>query len=136
VKLTARARQGALAWELESLKSLSAYLRKNEGELVSVEVVRPKDKRSLEQNAYWHGPILSLVGDCWEEARGVRYPKDAIHSALVGECFGYTDTPMGPVRRSSASLTVEEFSHLIDWTREELWQRYRVHAPEPGWEDA
>jgi len=136
MKLRATAHDGRLVLAQESRQSLVDYLRKREGKTLSVEVVEPKDKRSLEQNNYWHGPILDLVGDCWEEKTGTRYPKWAIHGALVGECFGYTDTPSGPVRRSSADLTVDEFSRLIDWTREELWHRYQVRAPEPGWEAA
>lgn len=69
-------------------------------------------KRSLNQNAYWWStPVKLLAEHCG-------YTDSQMHYALLGECFGYTVGPTGkpvPVKPSSSDLTVEEFTHLIEW---------------------
>lgn len=73
---------------------------------------RGSTKRTLDQNAYWWAvPVKLLAEHCG-------YTDSQMHYALLGECFGYTAGPTGqpvPVKPSSSDLTVEEFTHLIEW---------------------
>ena len=77
-----------------------------------ITVERKKAKRSLDQNAYWWAvPVKILAEHCG-------YTENQMHYALLGECFGYTSGLNGrpmPVKPSSSDLSVEEFTHLIDW---------------------
>ena len=79
---------------------------------VLVHVDKRKNKRTLDQNAYWHAvPVKELAEHCG-------YTPSQMHYALLGECFGYRAGPAGhvlPIKPSSSDLSIEEFSHLIDW---------------------
>lgn len=78
--------------------------------VVKLKAQRPQ--RTLDQNSYWWAiPVKLLAEHCG-------YTDTQMHYALLGECFGYTSGPLGqpvPVKPSSSDLTVEEFTHLIDW---------------------
>jgi hypothetical protein len=93
---------------------------------VAVELLDEAAIRSNRQNRYFHGPVLDFVAALWKQD-GYRYvtpegaemplPKEAIKDALVTAFAGRpVKTPVGPARRiSTASMTVAEFSALIDW---------------------
>lgn len=91
-----------------------------------------KRVRTNAQNAYWWGVVLPVIGQCWQHQKQWPAPPATatVHDALMRAVFGVMDTPVGPARRSSRELTVEEFTQLIDWTRTYAWETYRVRIPE------
>lgn len=79
---------------------------------VVITIKAQKPQRTLAQSAYWWSTPVRLI------AQHCGYTENQMHYALLGECFGYTPGPTGtpvPVKPSSSDLTVEEFTHLIDW---------------------
>lgn len=91
---------------------IAVVLKGFAGKTVDVEITRHRDKRSLDQNAYWHAVPVDLL------AEHCGYTHDQMHYALLGEWGGYLDGPAGqPVPRiaSSSKLTTDEFSKLIEW---------------------
>lgn len=91
---------------------IAAVLNGFRGKAIDVEIKRHRDKRSLDQNAYWHAVPVDLL------AEHCGYTHDQMHYALLGEWGGYIDGPNGqPVPRiaSSSKLTTDEFSKLIEW---------------------
>lgn len=89
-------------------------------------------KRTLDQNAYWWSvPVKILAEHCGNT-------DSQMHYALLGECFGYTTGPTGqpvPVKPSSSDLTVQEFTHLIEWVLTWAPTELGVVIPAPN-EDA
>jgi hypothetical protein len=87
--------------------------RKLAGKRAEVVFRRPRSKRSLDQNAYAHAwPFRLLAEHFGDSVEGVKLD-------LLGECFGWTAAPITkrlvPVKPHTSALTVEEFSHFIDW---------------------
>lgn len=97
------------------LPEVYAAIAAHEGKVVEVVIRRPKAQRSLDQNAYWWAePVKVLAEFCG-------YTESQMHYALLGECFGYEPGPGGqpiPIKPSSSELTVEEFTHLIEWVQQ------------------
>lgn len=104
-------------------------LEKHAGKQIAVSIRKRKDKRSLDQNAYWWAVPVKLI------AEHCGYTESQMHYALLGECFGYTPGPTGaavPVKPSSSELSVEEFNRLIEWVL--LWapSELGVIVPNPN----
>jgi hypothetical protein len=99
--------------------------------VVEIVIRKPRTQRSLDQNAYWWAvPVKILAEFCG-------YTENQMHYALLGECFGYEPGPHGvpvPVKPSSADLSVEEFTHLIDWAQQ--WAASELGVDVPGPDEA
>lgn len=97
---------------IDNHAGFTAAVSRFRGRDVVVRVERKKHKRSLDQNAYWWAvPVETL-------AEELGYTRPQMHYALLGECFGYRPGPAGtavPIKPASSDLSIEEFSHLIDW---------------------
>ena len=118
---------------LEARDRFLAYVKTLAGQVVEVVVRKPKQQRTLQQNAYWWStPVRILAEHCG-------YTDTQMHYALLGECFGYTEGPTGqpvPNEPSSSDLSVEKFAHLIDWTLTWAMSELGVYIPEPNRRDA
>lgn len=101
---------GKLLWRERD--KLSTWIKQYAGELVRVTFQKHREKRTLDQNAYWWAePVPTLAEYCG-------YTPNQMHYVLLGECFGYIAGPKGnavPIKPSSSDLNVEEFKRLIDW---------------------
>lgn len=103
-------------------------------ERVVVTIAPLQRARSLRQNAYWWAVVVPLL------AEHCGYTPTQMHYALLGECFGYIDaeTVAGrrlravPVEPSSSALTVEQFTHLIEWVLTWAPTELGVVIPEPN----
>lgn len=87
------------------------YRRKLAGKRAEVVLRKPKSKRSLDQNAYAHKWPFRLIAE--EMGESVETAKFYI----LGEKFGWHEVRgrTVPIKPSTAALTVEEFSELIEW---------------------
>lgn len=110
--LIATVNESGTAVQWQAPEKFRATLQKFAGQRIAVSLRKPRDKRSLDQNAYWWAvPVKVLAEHCG-------YTENQMHYALLGECFGFTAGPTGltvPVKPSSSDLSVEEFGKLIDW---------------------
>jgi len=107
-----------------------AHLEKLREKRVEVTVRRERTQRSLDQNAYWHAVPVTLMAEYMGEEHM------ATHYALLGECFGYHwNEGFGryiPNKGSSSTLTVEDFSHLIEWCPPWALAHHAVQVPLPN----
>lgn len=122
-------------------------LQRKAGKRVWVELLSEAQVRSSQQNRYWWAVVVATVSDLWEreglrmrtgEGVQIPLPKEVIHDALVTAFGGgVVETPLGKARRKSTpQMTVDEFSALIDATKEYVLHKYGVVIPEPGEEAA
>lgn len=115
---------------LERPLAYSSHLANLKGKRVEVIVRRERSQRSLDQNAYWHAVPVTLMAEYMGEDHM------ATHYALLGECFGYHhNAKFGldvPNKGSSSALTVEEFSHLIEWCPPWALLNHEVRIPLPN----
>lgn len=113
----------------------SEWLVKRKGQRLEVELRDEAAIRSSRQNRYYWGVCIPFIQECWQRDSGAALPlpKDAVHDALV-RALAETEeqmTPLGPGRRSSSSMTVAEFTRLIDAVREYALTKYESHIPTP-----
>jgi hypothetical protein len=99
--------------KLDDRARFVAVLARLRGKPIEVVLRRPRSQRSLDQNAYAHAwPFRLLAEHFGDSVEGVKLD-------LLGECFGWTAAPITkrlvPVKPHTSALTVEEFSHFIDW---------------------
>jgi hypothetical protein len=88
------------------------HLRHLAGKRVEIIVRKERTQRSLDQNAYLHAIPFSMLAEEWGE------DIETTKLLVLGECFGWRDLANGariPMKPSSAALTVDECSHLIEW---------------------
>ena len=113
---------------LDDRKAFAKSLEKLTGCEVAVTVTQRRHARSLDQNAYWWAVPVKIL------AEELGYTPAQMHSALLGECFGYKAGPLGnavPNRPSSSDLTVPEFSHLIEWVLDWAPSTLNIVIPAP-----
>lgn len=90
--------------------------------------------RTRQQEKFWHGVVVPIVEQCWMHEKGWAAPpaKGVVHGALVRAVFGEIETPLGPERRSSTTLTIKEYGTLIEWAGDYLLRKYKVLIPLPN----
>ena len=118
------------------------WLEKRMGQRVEVELRDEAAIRSSRQNRFLHGPVLDFVAALWWKD-GVRYrisdgaelplPKEAVKDALVTAFGGgVIPTPLGKARRrSTADMTVVEFSEMLDRINEYCTHKEGARGPIP-----
>ena len=109
--------------------ALQRYLSTLAGKDAELIIRLPKQVRSLDQNAYWHAVPVRLL------AEHTGYSEKEMSDAMLGECFGWKKGPVGrdiPVKESTADLTVDEFTQLIDWALKWGPEFHGVPIPAPG----
>lgn len=87
------------------------FRRKLAGMKVEVILRKPKSKRSLDQNAYAHKWPFRIIADAMGESI------EAAKLCILGEKFGWHQVQGRtlPIKTSTADLSTEEFSDLIEW---------------------
>jgi len=115
---------------LERPMQFQQCLRGLAGKRVEVVVRKPKSQRSLDQSAFWWAVPVKIMAEYMGE------DSTATHYALLGECFGYHHNAKlkkeVPNKGSSSALTVEEFSHLIEWAPRWAFDNFGVVIPLPN----
>lgn len=104
------------------------YLRSLEGNQVEVIVRKARSQRSLQQNRYYWGVIVQMLGD------HCGYTSEEMHEALKEKFLGYErseETELLKIR-STAVLSPDEFvqytNRIVMWAAQKL----SVYIPDPG----
>ena len=108
-------------------------LDKRSGKRVWVELLSEAQIRSNQQNRRWWGLIVPAVQECWQRDRGdtLPLPKEAVHDALVAAFGGgMVKTPLGRARRSTTSMSTEEFTALMEAVEEYALHKYQMVIPD------
>lgn len=105
------------------------HLKALAGREVEVIVRKKRVQRSLDQNAYLHAVPFPILADYWGE------DIETTKLLVMGECFGWRELGDGrriPMKPSTAALTVEEGSHLIEWIPPWAMREFGVDIPLPN----
>lgn len=105
-----------------------AWLDTLKGQDVEVVIRKKRRQRSLQQSNYLHAVPFAILAEFFGE------DIETTKLLVLGECFGWRDVQGGriPVKPSTAALTVEETSHLIEWMPPWAMTNFRVRIPLPN----
>jgi predicted PhzF superfamily epimerase YddE/YHI9 len=103
------------------------HVRAHEGLEVEVTLKKLRTQRSLKQNRAYFGIIVAAIAD------HCGYSKDEAHEALAFK-FLRTGEPdaLLPTRRSTASLTVQEFAAYQEQVKQFAAEELGLFIPDPG----
>lgn len=104
-------------------KAIAAYLKP--GNAYVVEIQRAKQKRSLSQNRYYFGVIVSLV------SQSTGYSKEEMHQELTKMFLGYERNGKYFVR-STKDLDKGEAEKYFDKCRHWAMEELNIHIPLPN----
>lgn len=94
--------------EFDSPERYLVYLAGLEGKRVELTVERERHNRSLNQNSYYWGVVIEILGNHWG------YAPEEMHEALKFKFLKlHEDTGLVTVR-STAKLSTKEFGDYID----------------------
>ena len=82
------------------------------GQIVEVTIGKQRKKRSLNQNGYYHGVVVEILG------RHLGYTPDEMHHALRGEFLKIPGDYVLPKSRSTTDLSTVEFEDYLTQIRE------------------
>ena len=101
------------------------YLETLEGKRVDVTVKEHKSQRSSNQNNYYWGVVLPILGDYFG------YDTDEMHEALKIKFLskGACDIPTA---RSTTKLNTQEFEDFLERVRRWALTEYSVNVPLPN----
>ena len=98
---------------------------------VTLIVERWHQKRSLPQNGYYFGVIVSMMAD------ETGYSKPECHEILKAQCIPPKWKQIGDVwvelKRSSTELTTVEFTEFIENSRQSLNETIGLTTPSPSY---
>ncbi len=142
MRFAAHAIEGPKLHVYDEGRWLDALDKRVGGKRFWVELLSEAQIRSSQQNKYWWGVVVDTVAQLWDVdgwrwkmANGVEVPlpKEAVHDALVTAFGGgVVATPLGKARRrSTAEMSVEDFSVLIENVKEYALHKYQIVIPDP-----
>lgn len=116
--------------EFDAPAKPAATLKRLAGQRVEVVIRKPKSKRSLDMNAYWHKwPFRLIADEVGDSIEGVKYD-------LMGEFFGWVPGPVSgkliPAKVHTSDMTKEESARFVDWLIPFGLQKFGVVIPLPG----
>lgn len=102
-------------------------MRKLDGKRVTVEVSAWRKSRSAQQNRYFHGVILAILGE------ELGYFKDEMRAALCHKFLSDVDDKTGLMRiRGTSDLSTVEFEEFMARVRQWAGEELRIAIPLPN----
>jgi len=106
------------------------------GKSVHVVVSAESSRRSPSQNSWYWAVIVPYVATFLSEATGLPLDKDDAHDLLKRVFLGVEKTPLGEIAKSSAALSVEEFSSYCTQIQAYAASEWGLVIPGPNEFDA
>lgn len=116
--------QGINIHDITSFKRYIQTTYKN-GEAVSVTVSRTKNPRSLNQNAYYWGVVLPVIG------KNIGYTTNETHDALK-DMFLTDRTGRIPRVKSTTTMSTSEFEEYVATVRTWAYAELNITVPLPN----
>ena len=113
---------GKVSWQ--DPQGVKKFIESLEGKRVTVAIEQWRDRRSLDQNSYFHGPVCKILGDHLGY-----YPEEM--KEIYREQFLRTEKNGRSFLRSTASLNTKEFSEFVSRCIEWAAQEFGVVIPDP-----
>lgn len=114
---------------LRNPKEFAIYVAKLEGQDLDFVIRRPKDIRSLNQNAYYHGVVVQLI------AEELGYDHDDCHELLKLKFNSKIINVLGKevtVAKSTARLSRKGFTDFIEAIRVWAASNLNLSIPDPN----
>jgi len=109
---------------------LDEFLAKFEGKAVTVEISKPASTRSLRQNSYYWGVVLTII------AQETGHSTEEIHLAVKDMFLPRKFLKLGSreteIRKTTTDLTPTEFSLYIEQVRAWASQELKCSIPSPN----
>lgn len=105
-----------------------AWIKHLEGKEVAVEIRRYRPKRSINQNAYYHGVVIPWLAEAMGEEGEDGHER--VHQALKIQ-FLMDRSGKLPTVRSTASLDTAEFTEYIEQCRRLAAEMFGLNIPDP-----
>lgn len=109
---------------VNAFRKISEYVKGTE-DFYTIEIVRSKRKRSLNQNKYYWGVVVKIV------SMHTGYTADEAHQELARMFLSYDNNGKKFVR-STTKLTTWEFEQYLDKVRAWAQKEMDCHIPMPN----
>jgi len=109
---------------IHNIGQWTRYLHTLEGSECEIVVKKYRRKRSLPQNAYFHGVVCLILGNEWG------YTVDEAHSAISVEFLTISEEGKPDRIRSTTDLDTEEFTQFIESVKIWAAQEFNVYIPD------
>lgn len=110
----------------------TSTLARHEGKRVLVTVQREVLRRTTQQNRWYWAIVVPMVADYLSQGRSVPLSNDEAHYVLKSAFIGIDETPLGPIPKSSAKLSIEDFSLYCDKIISHAAAEWGMNIPAPG----
>jgi len=110
---------------INNIGQWTRYLQTMEGVECDITVTKYRKKRSLPQNAYFHGVVCVILGNHWG------YDVDEAHSAICTEFLTVSEEGKPDYVRSTTDLNTEEFNDFLEQVKMWASQYWGVFIPDP-----
>jgi len=106
--------------------TLAVYLRHFEGKEVETTIQEKKYIRSLNQNSYYWGVVIPIIGD------ELGYFGDEMHGVLGQKFLKYVDDKGNERIKSTAKMKTNEFNDYLE--RVKIWAsaEFNIYVPDPN----
>lgn len=111
---------------INNIGQWTRYLHTLEGIDCEIIVKKYRKKRSLPQNAYFHGVVCLILGNYWG------YTVDEAHSAICVEFLTISEEGKPNYVRSTTDLNTEEFNDFLEQVKMWASQEFQVYIPDPN----
>jgi len=117
-------------------KDFIAEVKTLAGKRVKLTIERQYNKRSLSQNAYWHGVVVNAVKEGLA-AKGFVFTAKETHELLrlkfaVAEKVNESTGEVIQYLKSTSEMTVGEFMDFMAEVSEWAYTEYGITIPQPG----
>ena len=112
--------------QFNDLKKLKMDIYKHEGKPVVMVISRKKKSRSLNENSYYWGVPLAILGD------HLGYTPDEMNEAIKWQFLRVKRDGKPDTARSTKDLTTAEFEALMTKIRRWASIEFGVYIPEPN----
>lgn len=124
--LRARIENGRVIWhglDGKRWETLKTFLEHKE---VEITIGRRRKRRSLAQNAYYHGVVVKMIA----EAAGYATNEEAHDALRMHFLVKHADRQM-PTIRSTAELTTSEFEDYVSKCKQLGAEMFGLYIPDP-----
>ena len=117
-------------------KDFIAEIKTLAGKLIKITIERRYNKRSLSQNAYWHGVVVSKVKEGLE-AKGFQFTPKEVHELLrlkfaVAEKVNEQTGEVIEYIKSTSEMSVGEFMDFMSEVTVWADKEHEITIPAPG----
>lgn len=130
MELIAQVNESGTGVKWEAPAKFQAVLKKHAGKKVAVAIRKPREKRSLDMNAYLHRwPFKLLAEHFGDSIEGTKLD-------LMGHFFGWTTGPISgrpvPIKPHTSDMSKEESAAFLDWLIPWAKTEHGVSIPLPN----